>query len=242
MGKILRRLLIVLIILVAALALTDRVANAVAERRVATEVADTAAEYDAHSDQRPDVTIHGWPFASQAWTGDFEQIDIELREVGAEELVFPALDMVARDVTADWRDFVEGEPRITAAEVDVSGTVSLASLQELLRERTGYDLVVNEDGTASVSTVIEALGVEVEIVGSGAIELTRDELRYVPDAVEAVSGRLPPEAEPYAEELRERVSTVIALPELPWGLRIDRIAIEEGAVSVSGSATDVPLT
>lgn len=242
MGKILRRLLIALVIIVALVALGDRVANAVAERRVATEVAGTAAEYEAYSDQRPDVTIHGWPFVTQAWSGDFEQIDIELREVGAKGLVFPTLDMVAHDVTADWRDFAAGDSRITAAEVDVSGSISIASLEELLREQTGYDLVVNEDGTASVSTVVEAVGMEIEIVGTGAIELSEDELRFVPDVIESLTGQLPPGAESYVEEIRERMSTVVTLPELPWGLRLTEIAIDDGAVSISGSATDVALT
>lgn len=240
--KILRRTLITLVIIVAVAALGDRVANAVAERRIATEVAEAAAEYGAYSDQRPDVTIHGWPFATQAWSGDFEQIDIELREVGAEGLTFPTLDMVARDVTADWRDFAAGESQITADEVDVSGTVSIASLEELLRERTGYDLSVNEDGSASVATVVEAVGMEFEIVGTGAIELTEDELRFMPDTVEALTGQLPPAADPYVEEIRERMTTVIALPELPWGLRLTEIAIDGGGATISGSASDVTLT
>ncbi|WP_026928546.1 LmeA family phospholipid-binding protein [Glycomyces tenuis] len=242
MGKILRRLLIALVIIVALVALGDRVANAMAERRVATEVADTASEHGAYSERRPDVTIHGWPFVTQAWSGDFEQIDIELREVGAEGLVFPTLDMVARDVAADWRDIAAGNAEITASEVDVSGTVSIASLEELLREQTGYDLVVNEDGSASVSTVIDALGMEIEVVGTGAIEIDQDELRYVPDTIESLTGDLPPEAQSYVEEIRERMSTVIELPELPWGLQLTEIAIEGDTVSISGSAADVPLT
>jgi hypothetical protein len=240
--KTLRRLLVTLVIVVALLALGDRVANAVAERRVATEVAETAADHGAYSDRRPDVTIHGWPFATQAWSGEFDQIDIELRDVGAEGLVFPELDMVARGVAADWRDVLGGEAEITASEVEVSGTVSIASLEELLREHTGHDLVVNEDGTASVSTVIDALGMEIEVVGTGAIELDEEELRYVPDTVESLTGGLPAGAEPYVEEVRERMSTVIELPELPWGLRLTEIAVENGVVSISGSAADVPLT
>jgi len=240
--KILRRTLITLVIVLAVAALGDRVANALAERRIAAEVTEAAAEYGAYSDRRPDVTIHGWPFVTQAWSGDFERIDIELREVGAEGLTFPTLDMAAHGVTADWRDFAAGSSQITAEEVEVSGTLSLASLEELLRERTGYDLNLHEDGTASVSTVVEAAGMEFEIVGTGAIELTEDQLRFVPDAVEALTGQLPPAATPYVEEVRERMSTVIAVPELPWGLRLTEIAIDAEGVTVSGSAADVALT
>lgn len=241
MGKILRRILIALVITVALVALGDRVANAVAERRIATEVANTAADYGAYSDQRPDVTIHGWPFATQAWSGDFEQIDIELSDVGAEGLVFPKLDMVAHDVTADWRDYVDGNTQISAETVDVSGTLSVASLEEMLRERTGYDLSINDDGTASVSAVIDALGIQVEVVGTGAIELNEDELRFVPEIIDSTAGQLPPGAESYVEQIREEMTTVVTLPELPWGLQLTEIEISGTTVAVSGTATDVTL-
>jgi hypothetical protein len=240
--KILRRTLITLVIVVAVAALGDRVANALAERRIATAVTDAAADYGAYSDRRPDVTIHGWPFATQAWSGEFERIDIELRDVGAEGLTFPTLDMTAHGVTADWRDFATGTSQITAEEVEVAGTLSRESLEELLRERTGYDLSIDENGTASVSTVVEAAGMEFEIVGTGAVELTEDRLRFMPDTVEALTGQLPPAADPYVEEIRERMSTVIAVPELPWGLRLTEITIDAWGVTISGSASDVALT
>lgn len=248
MGKILRRLLITLVIVVALVALGDRVANAVAENRVADKVAETAAEHGAYSDRHPDVTIHGWPFVTQAWSGDFERIDIELRDVGAEGLAFPTLDLVARDVTADWRDLADGSYDITAGTVDVTGTISVASLEELLREKTGYDLTINDDGTASVSSVIEVPGVlgmddmEIEVVGTGEIELTEDALRFVPATVESLTGQLPEGADSYVDEITERMSTVIGLPTLPWGVRLTEIAVSGETVTISGSTTDVALT
>ncbi|GAB3655897.1 LmeA family phospholipid-binding protein [Glycomyces tarimensis] len=246
MGKILRRTLVTLVIVVAVVALGDRVANALAERRVATEVADTAAEHGAYSNQRPDVTIHGWPFLTQAWSGEFEQIDIEMRDVGATVedagLTFPTLDLVAHDVTADWRDFSDGNSQITAEQVDVSGSISIESLEALLRESTGYDMTLNDDGTASVSAVVEAAGFEVEVVGTGAIELGGGELRFTPDVVEAVTEQLPPEADQYIERVREEMTTIVSLPELPWGVELTEIAIRGGDVEISGSATGVTLT
>ncbi|MCH7229338.1 DUF2993 domain-containing protein [Glycomyces sp. L485] len=241
MGKILRRILVPLVIVVALVALGDRIANAMAERRVATEVADTAAEHGAYSDHRPDVTIHGWPFLTQAWSGEFEQIDIEMREVGAEGLTFPSLDMVAHDVDADWREIADGTSEITAARVDVSGTVSVESLETLLRERTGYDMTVNDDGTASVTAVAEAAGFEIEVEGTGAIELGEGAIRFSPDIVEALTESLPPGSDAFVERVRDEMSTVIDLPELPWGIQLTEIAIAEGNVEISGSAPDVAL-
>ena len=242
MGKTLRRLLIALVVIVALVALTDRVANAVAERRIATVDADTAADHGAYSDQRPDVTVHGWPFVTQAYAGEFERIDIALSEVGAEGLVFPNLDMVAHDVSADWRELSDGGGEIVAGTVEVTGSLSIESLEALLRERTGFDLSVGDDGSASVTSVIDALGLRIEVVGTGSIRLGPGALGVVPDVVEAVTEGLPPGAQEYVDQAAAQLTTVIDLPELPWGLELTELTIANGAVEVAGSAQDVPLT
>lgn len=244
--KILRRLLITLVIIVAVVALGDRVVNAVAERRVATEVANTAADHGAYSDQRPDVTIHGWPFLTQAWSGEFEQIDITLREVGANGLVFPSLEMVAHDVSADWRELSSGGS-VVAGTLDVSGTVSIASVETLLAEETGYDLSIDEEGNASLRASKEVMGITVEVEATGQIVIGEGELRFTPDAIETLTeglpaGVQPAGVQPAVEQLVNELGSRVELPELPYGIQLLEVAFEGGAVTVSGSAEDVVLT
>lgn len=239
--KILRRLLITLVVIAALLALGDRVANAVAERRIATEVAGTAADHGAYSDQRPEVTIHGWPFLTQAWSGEFEQIDITLKDVGANGLVFPNLEMVAHDVAADWRELSEGGS-VVASTLEVSGTVSIESVEALLAEQTGYDLSIDEDGNASLRATKEVLGMSVEVEASGKIVIGEGELRFTPDAVEALTEGLPAGVQPVIEDFASELGSRIALPELPYGIQLVDVAFDGNGVTVSGSAEDVVLT
>lgn len=239
--KIFRRVLIVLVVLVALVALLDRVANAVAEGRIADEVAATAAANGAYSDQRPEVAVHGWPFATQAWSGEFEQIDITLKDVGAEGLVFPSLEMAARDVEADWRELSSGGDAV-AGTLDVSGSISVASIEALLAERTGFDLDIDEDGNATVTTTEELGGFSVDLQATGKVEIGEDELRFTPDAVESLTSGLPGELQPLVDAFASELTSTVALPELPYGIRLAEIAFDGGEVVISGSAEDVVLT
>lgn len=239
--KILRRLLITLVIVVAVVALGDRVANALVERRIATEVANTAADNGAYSDQEPDVKIHGWPFLTQAWTGDFEQIDITLKDVVSNGLTFPTLDLVAHDVDADWRELTNGGDAV-ASTLDVSGSISVDSIETLMAEQTGYDLQINEDGTASLIGSQKLMGVEVEVEATGQFAFGDGSLTFTPDTVESLTEGLPPEVQPLVEQTLGEFSSTVALPELPYGIQLAEIAFEGDVVTVSGSAEDVVLT
>jgi hypothetical protein len=239
--KILRRLLITLVIVAAVLALGDRVANALVERRIATEVANTAAEHGAYSDQRPDVTIHGWPFLTQAWTGDFEQIDITLKDVGSNGLTFPSLELVAHDVDADWRELTDGGDAV-ARTLDVTGSISVDSIEAIMAEQTGYDLQINEDGTASLVGSQELLGVEVELEATGQFEFGDNALTFKPDAVESLTENLPPQVQPLVDQAASQFQTTVDLPELPYGIQLSEIAFDGNVVTVSGTAKDVVLT
>ncbi|GAA2168259.1 MULTISPECIES: LmeA family phospholipid-binding protein [Glycomyces] len=239
--KILRRLLITLVIVAAVLALGDRVANALVERRIATEVANTAAEHGAYSDQKPDVTIHGWPFLTQAWTGDFGQIDISLKDVGSNGLTFPSLDLVAHDVDADWRKLSDGGDAV-AQTLDVSGSVSVDSIEAIMAEQTGYDLQIDEDGTASLVGSQELLGVEVELEATGTFEFGDNALTFTPDAVESLTEGLPPQVQPLVDQAASEFETTVDLPELPYGIQLSEIAFDGDVVTVSGTAQDVVLT
>lgn len=243
MGKILRRILIPLVIVVAVVALLDRVANAVAERQVASEVADTAADHGAYSDQRPDVTIHGWPFVTQVFGGELEQIDITLRDVGAEGLVFPELDLVAKGVEADWRELADGTGQVTAATVDAEGSIELDSLSSLVDDFVDIEATLNDDGTVLLEATAEVEGFQFDLVTEGRITLAGNALEIVTGEFTLADGSaLPAGGEERLEEYASQLNTTLELPELPYGIELTEISFDGGMMEVAGSATDVVLT
>ena len=68
-----RRLLIVLVVLAALLVVADRVGVVVAENRLAGQI-----QQQLVLDSKPDVSIHGIPFLTQAIRGRYKDIRVEL--------------------------------------------------------------------------------------------------------------------------------------------------------------------
>jgi hypothetical protein len=241
MAKFLRRTLITLVVLTAVLLLGDRVAAGFAENRIAAEVASTAANHGAYSDQRPDVTIHGFPFLTQAFGGEYRQIDIAMREVGADGLRFPTLDLVARDVTADWREVANRSADITADRVDAEGVIALDSLASLVDDYLSFDVHVSGDGTVTIEATLDMFGREVAVSGTGTIGLSDGALSIATDSFQAVEGVLPEGGQAVLDQFRSSLNTTVPLPELPYGIVLSEIEFSQDALRVSGSATDVTL-
>jgi len=73
-----RRLIWSLILIVALLAILDRVALAAAEHDVSERL-----KADAHLSSSPSVHIHGYPFLTQLLGGNYDDVDVVMRDVDA---------------------------------------------------------------------------------------------------------------------------------------------------------------
>src|SRR3954453_5389351 len=69
-----RRAVIVVIVILGLLVVADRVALAAAEHVVAGRIQD-----DQGLSDRPDVTIHGFPFLTQALAGRYDEVTVHVR-------------------------------------------------------------------------------------------------------------------------------------------------------------------
>jgi hypothetical protein len=149
--------------------------------------------------------------------------------------------MVAHDVDADWRELRNGGDAV-ASTLDVSGSVSVDSIEAIVAEQTGFDLQVDEDGTASLTGSREFLGVQVDLEATGEFEFTDNTLTFTPDAVESLTEGLPPQVQPLIDQAAGEFASTVELPELPYGIQLSEIRFDGDAVTVSGSAQDVVLT
>src|SRR3954452_1263679 len=69
-----RRAVIVVLVILGLLVVADRVALAAAEHVVAGRI-----QTDQGLSQRPDVTIHGFPFLTQALSGRYDQVTVHVK-------------------------------------------------------------------------------------------------------------------------------------------------------------------
>jgi hypothetical protein len=224
-----RKLLIAVVVLVLLAAAADFVAARVFEDRVTTEL---QREYDL--DRRPVVQVRDFPFLPHLATGRFSTIDVAATDASAKGINAAQLQLTLHGVRVP-REVLLGEPgRITVDRAD--GTIELteAEVNRLLADRLqGGSLAIVEDG-ARVRVEVPLLG-EALVTGrlgarDGAVSFTPEEIR--------LGGRRP--LQPGLEDqLSSQFSFQVPLPELPAGVRLERVETRPGTVVLSGRAAGV---
>jgi LmeA-like phospholipid-binding len=224
-----RKLLIAVVVLVLLGAAADFVAARVFEDRVTTEL---QREYDLG--RRPVVQVRDFPFLPHLATGRFSTIDVAATDASAKGINAAQLQLTLHGVRVP-REVLLGEPgRITVDRAD--GTIELteAEVNRLLADRLqGGSLAITEDG-ARVRVEVPLLG-EALVTGrlgarDGAVSFTPEEIRL------GGRGPLQPALE---DQLSSQLSFQVPLPELPAGVRLERVETRPGTVVLSGRAAGV---
>ncbi len=131
-GRTARRLLIVVVVLVALLAVADRVGEYVAER-----VAASTLQQSQHLASRPDVDVGGFPFLNQLATGHYDQITVTADDVPLDNanraLTVSRLRVVLHKLTVS-RSFHSFHAQTATA----AATISYSQLGSALGVELGY--------------------------------------------------------------------------------------------------------
>jgi hypothetical protein len=224
-----RKLLIAVVVLVLLGAAADFVAARVFEDRVTTEL---QREYELG--RRPVVQVRDFPFLPHLATGRFSTIDVAATDASAKGINAAQLQLTLHGVRVP-REVLLGEPgRITVDRAD--GTIELteAEVNRLLADRLqGGSLAIEEDGVR-VRVDVPLLG-EALVTGrlgarDGAVSFTPEEIRL------GGRGPLQPALE---DQLSSQFSFQVPLPELPAGVRLERVETRPGTVVLSGRAAGV---
>jgi hypothetical protein len=225
-------LVVLLLLVVGVLVAVDRVGVRIAEDRVADQVADRGDLTGT-----PDVDIAGFPFLTQALSGDYRDVRIHLT---AEELGQPAgtrADVALRGVHVPLSDVLSSSvQQIPVDRVDGTATLSYA----LLAEQLGGDTTLAQEGTGiRVTRTVEVLGLDLPVTATGT--LTLDGQDVVIDVQDADAGAVDVPAAVLRRaadllDLRYRV------PELPFGLQLTSVRPAADGVEVRVQATDTVLS
>jgi LmeA-like phospholipid-binding len=224
-----RKLLIAAVVLVLLAAAADFVAARVFEDRVTEEL---QREYDLG--QRPVVQVRDFPFLPHLATGRFSTIDVAATDASARGINAAQLHLTLHGVRVP-RDVLLGRPgRITVDRAD--GTIELteAEVNRLLADRLqGGSLAIEEDGV-EVRVEMPLLG-DAQVTGElgardGGVTFTPREIRL------GERGRLDPALE---DQLSSQLTFQVPLPELPAGVRLERVETRPGTVVLSGRAAGV---
>jgi hypothetical protein len=231
-----RRLIWLVVAVVAVLAVLlvgDRVGAYFAQRAAAD-----ALQSDAPFDQKPKVTVHGFPFLTQVVAGKYDNVEVaggglELGDIRGATLdahlhgMHLALsDLIHRDVQQVRIDSVNGDVTVPYSELArISGISGLT----LSGDQGGIKV------TAAVSLpligTVSATGVATVVVSGANIRLS----------IQSLSGSAGGVTLPQLElnDLSKLLEVPIDIPDLPYGLKITGVGFGPSGVDVQGGAQNV---
>lgn len=237
--RALRRILIVVVILGALLAVVDRVGAWAAQRVVADQVEAELASTQVQS-APPEVTVNGVPFLTQVAAGEYDSVTLRLRDVGTGAVTLPVVELTATGVTAPASTLIEREGPIIADRVEGTATIGYGSVAALT-DLAGLELSAAGGGQLRVRLPTELLDAPVVLVGTAEMEVVDGGVRLRVQDLEVEQPPLPPGAEPLVQDLIQRMAVNVQLPPLPYGLTLVGVRAEPDGLAVSVSAVDVPL-
>jgi hypothetical protein len=227
-----RRLLVAAVVLVLLGVGADFAAARIFEGRV-TEALQR--EYDLG--RRPVVQVRDVPFLPHLATGRFSTIDVAATDATARGINAAQLKLTLHGVRVP-REVMLGEPgRITVERADGTIELSEAEVNRLLADRLqGGRVAIGQDGV-QVRTQLELLGQPLDALVTGRLGARDGEVTFTPTQVRLGDrGPLDPTQE---DLLSSQLTFQVPLPELPAGVRLERVDTRPGIVVLSGRAAGV---
>lgn len=226
--------LIVLLVLLVLVGVADRVGAHYAETLIAERVAQQLTKRQIEA-APPEVTIKGYPFLTQVLAGNYDEIQVDLRDVKAERLPIPLLKVRAHDVRADAREMMNGTGKVIATKIDGTATISYTSLLEASGLQ---DVTMSGDGTnLRISGSLPVTGVL-----TGVAEVTAVDGRVRIRVKELTAANASAAAQQLINQYRDRLSGVtFSLPPMPFNLKLVDVDPALGGLDITMSTNEVEL-
>ena len=208
----------------------DRAAGAVAEGRVAGEIA-----VQAGLEGEPEVEIRGFPFLTQAVAGRYDDVRIALTgaELGRPEGI--RAEAVLRGVRLPLSTVLAGD--IREVPVDrVDGTATLS--YDFLEQELGGDTVLEPEGDRlRITRTVDLPAGPVRLTAVGSVDVDDDQLVIDVDRATGAGVDLPGLLVGPASDLLGLRYPVV----LPFGLRLTSVTPAETGVDVRLEADDAVI-
>jgi len=227
-----RRLLIVLVVLAALLVAADRVGVVVAQNRLASEI-----QQQLDLNAKPDVSIRGIPFLTQAIRGTYKDIRMQLPDVDAGDVQDLAVDARLQGAHVSLSDALGGN--VDRIPVDqISGTL-LIPYDQLARASGISGLTITREGDSlRLTGSVQVLGRSIKAEAVGRVEV--NDGRIAINAEQAKVAGIPvPTA--VLDEAARLLSFRVQPQNLPLNLRITAVHLTDTGLLVDAVSDDVVL-
>lgn len=254
-----RRLVIGLLVVVGLLVVADFGAAALAESAVSRQMRSQLALADD-----PSVRINGFPFLTQAVSGEYSSVDVDAQRITLGQLRELGVRAQLRDVQAPLPMLLGSGPKtlqVRAAEgtvrVPANDVQRLLPGVEKLRIETvddgALETAIDDGGDVSLGDIdpddavrlvgtSPLLGTNTEVAVIATLELVDGKIRIAPRDIR-VSGQNAPALPAAARQSLQRLFTLTIDPgALPLQVTPTKLrATADGALEISGRARDLTL-
>ncbi|GAA3712301.1 hypothetical protein GCM10022204_34000 [Microlunatus aurantiacus] len=208
----------------------DRVANAVAENTLATQL-----QSELSTPTKPEVTIGGFPFVTQVLGGSFSSVRVTATDATVQgetaAVAVSHLDATLTDITtADrFQTIVAGRGDATAL-VDWGGVSSLAGQQ--------VSYVADDRMRIDFSVPIGRLSIDGFLTGRPQLDVDAQTITVADPQVSVASVDVP-------QAVVDAVSRIVLRPfpieNLPYDISVTGLTVQPDGVLLSGTGEDIPV-
>ena len=227
-----RRLLIVLVVLAALLVAADRIGVVVAQNRLASEI-----QQQLDLDAKPDVSIRGIPFLTQAIRGTYKDIRMQLPDVDAGDVQDLAVDARLQGAHVSLSDALGGN--VDRIPVDqISGTL-LIPYDQLARASGISGLTITREGDSlRLTGSVQVLGRSIKAEAVGRVEVNDGRIAINAEQAKVAGIPVP---QPVLDEAARLLSFRVQPQNLPLNLRITAVHLTDTGLLVDAVSDDVVL-
>lgn len=266
-GRRTRRILISLLVLVAVLVGADFGLAAFAEHTVSQKARQ---QLDLSDD--PSVTIHGFPFITQALSGDYHHISLSAAGVPIKDLQDVGVNAELNDVSAPLSDLRDGnisaveigtlQAQITIKASDIAKVDPLTKVEDLRIEPSSVEYVqTGQDSTDSsgstrqesdsdqskagirVSGYVQIAGQKIEIFCFAMIELHGTVIDIIPKRLQYGNDKeTTVVAQAVQQALLPNFKASIDTGNLPFQVTPTAVQVNSGSVTIKGEAQNVTFS
>jgi len=168
-----RRAVIVIIVIVGLLVIADRLAVVAAQSTVAARI-----ETDQHLSQRPDVSIRGFPFLTQAIGGRYAHVTLTLHDLRDRTVPVQTLTVDLHGVHVPLGSvFSQHVTRVPVDRAAATVLISFADLNSYFSEQQRHFFFsAGDNGQIKVTLVTAPAGHTVSVSGNGRIDVRGSDL------------------------------------------------------------------
>jgi hypothetical protein len=166
-----RRAVIVLVVVLGLLLIADRVGVVAAQSVVATRI-----EADQRLSQQPDVSIHGFPFLTQALSGRYGHVTLTLHDLRDRSVRVQTLTVDLRGVHVPLSAVFSHH--VSRVPIDKASATILLSFADLNSYFGGRHVAISggADGEIAVTGSVTVAGRTVSASGTGRIDVRGSDL------------------------------------------------------------------